>query len=223
MYSIQDLPTTKSLTYMIWSILISDRKLVWDFHMPGVLVAVGIQFTTTCILFAGALIRNLPNDKILVGLPMSMIWGNTHVKWGNITQSDNLRITSDKQEWYWSRRLNPVPHHLAKIQATASLRHSVLTLACKPILVVTVTSVGTSFKSTINVILYVADFKYATLFNLVHDNFPHNNQKTSITESKNWWKNHVTMYNTLTSRAKALSVWQLSYWLWSCQNIHGSH
>jgi hypothetical protein len=48
--------------------------------MPGVLVAVGIQFTTTCILFAEALIWNLAMDKIFLRLPISMVWGNTHVE-----------------------------------------------------------------------------------------------------------------------------------------------
>jgi hypothetical protein len=79
MYSIPTLPRTKLLAHQVWAIWFTVRTWFGDCNMPGVLVAdamgIGITFTPV----ATAMICKLLTEKVVKGLPLSMLWGNTMV------------------------------------------------------------------------------------------------------------------------------------------------
>jgi len=76
-YSIRGLPRTTCLPHQICAILFIVRRWVWDEDMAGVLVAdemcLGKIFTSV----AAAMHCKLVTVKVEMGLPLSILWGNT--------------------------------------------------------------------------------------------------------------------------------------------------
>jgi len=98
MYSIPILPRTKFLVHQVWAIWFNVRTWFGDCNMPGVLVAdemgIGITFTSV----ATAMICKLPTEKLVNGLPLSMLWGNTMEVWMNMAKNKLSRIICEAQE-----------------------------------------------------------------------------------------------------------------------------
>jgi len=114
-YSIPGLPGTKFLAHQVWSIWLIVNRCVWDSDMPGVLVADEMDYSKTFTSVAAAMICKLLTEKVVMGLPLSILWGNTLDKWVNMAQNNFPRIISDKWEWYPLWRQNSVPCHLSEI------------------------------------------------------------------------------------------------------------
>jgi len=98
-YSIPGLPGTKFLVHQVQAIWFIVRMWVWDSDMPGARVADEMGFGKTFTSVAAAMICNLLTEKNVMGLPLSILWGNTLEEWVNLAQIDFPEMISDEQEW----------------------------------------------------------------------------------------------------------------------------
>ena len=82
----------------------------------GALVAdeMGVGKTFTSV--AAAMICTLLTEKVVMGLPLSIMWGNTIDMWVHVAQSDYPVIIGEEPEWYPSRRQHSLPYCLIEIQ-----------------------------------------------------------------------------------------------------------
>jgi hypothetical protein len=80
-YSIPGLPTTQSLVHQVWSILFIVGRWVWDGDMPGALVADKMGLGKTFSSVAAAMPCKLVTEKVVMGLPLYILWGNTIEEW----------------------------------------------------------------------------------------------------------------------------------------------
>jgi hypothetical protein len=76
-YSIPGLPGTKFLAHQVCAIWFIMRRWVWDPDMPGVLVADEMGLGKTFTLVAAAMLCKLVTEKVVMGLPLSILQGNT--------------------------------------------------------------------------------------------------------------------------------------------------
>jgi len=76
-YSIPGLPGMKFLAHQVWAIWFIVRKWVWDSDMPGVLVADEMGLGKTFTSVAAAMICKLLTEKVVMGLPLLILWRNT--------------------------------------------------------------------------------------------------------------------------------------------------
>jgi len=83
-YSIPGLPGTKFLGHQVWAIWFIVRRWVWDVDMPGALVADEMGLGKTFTSVAAAMICKLLTEKVVMGLPLSILWGNTLDEWVNM-------------------------------------------------------------------------------------------------------------------------------------------
>jgi hypothetical protein len=214
-YSIPGLPGTKFLVHQVWTIWFIVRRWVWDTDMPGVLVEDEMGLGNIFTSVAAAMLCKLVKEKVVMGLRLSILWGNMVEVLVNLAQNDFPGIISDEQEWYPLPRQNSAPRPLYEIQSTPPQGHPSLTSAFEPILVLTIRGVAERFKSVIDKMTHGTDFK---LINLLHEenaNLTHEDLNTSINAPENRWNIHHVSYDTLTSRAKPSSNGQLSYCSWS--------
>jgi len=86
--------------------------------MPGALVADEMGLGRIFTSVAAAMICKLLTEKVDMGLPLSILWGNTCEEWVNMAQNNYHRIMCEEREWYPLQRLNFVPHRLLVVQTT---------------------------------------------------------------------------------------------------------
>jgi len=127
----------------------------------------------------------LPTEKVVMRLPLPILWWNTHEEWVNLVQYDFLRIIGDERVWYPWQRHNSVLRGLSEIQSTPPQAQPVLSSAFEPILVVTMPRVAETFKSVIDEMIYATDFKLINLLHLENANLTHENPNCSIDEPEN--------------------------------------
>jgi hypothetical protein len=77
MYSIPGLLGTKFLAHQVWAIWFIVRRWVWDSDMPGALVPDEMGLGKTFTSVAAAMICKLLTEKVVMGLPLLILWGNT--------------------------------------------------------------------------------------------------------------------------------------------------
>ena len=82
--SIPGLPGTRFLVHQVWAIWFIVRRWVWDADMPGALVVDEMGLGKTFPPVAAALISKLLTEKVVMGLPLSILWGNTLAEWVNL-------------------------------------------------------------------------------------------------------------------------------------------
>jgi len=210
-YSISGLPGTKFLAHQVWAIWFIVRRWVWNADMRGVLVADEMGLGKTFTSVAAAMLCQLVTEKVVMGLPLSILWGNTLEEWVILANNDFPGIVGEEREWYLLQRLNSVPRRLLEIQSTPPHGHPALISALEPILVVTMPRVAETFKSVIDEMTHGTDFKLVNLLHADNANVTHEDLNTSIDEPDNRWNIHLVSYDTLTSRAKRSSNGQLSY------------
>jgi len=117
-YSIPGLPGTKFLAHQVWATWFIVRRWVWDADMPGALVADEMGLGKTFTSVAAAMLCKLETDKVVMGLPLSILWGNTLEEWVILAHNDFPSIVGEEWEWYLLQRLNSVPRRLLEIQTT---------------------------------------------------------------------------------------------------------
>jgi len=76
-YSIPGVPGTKFLAHHVWAIWFIVRRWIWDADMPGALLADEIGLGKTFTSVAAAMICKLVTEKVVMELPLSIVWGNT--------------------------------------------------------------------------------------------------------------------------------------------------
>jgi SNF2 family DNA or RNA helicase len=72
------------------------RRWVWDTDMPGALVADEMGLGKTFTSVAAAMLCKLVTEKVVMGLPLSILWGITLEEWVNLAQNDfpGLSVTN---------------------------------------------------------------------------------------------------------------------------------
>jgi len=155
--------------------------------MPGALVADEMGLGKTFTLVAAAMLCKLVTEKVVMGLPLSILWGNTLEEWVILVHNDYPGIVGEERKWYPLLRLKSVPSRLLAMQSTPHHGHPVLISALEPILVVTMPGVAENFKRVIEEMPHGTDFK---LVNLLH--------------SENC-KSHI--------RGSELKYWQAGKWM----------
>jgi len=150
-----------------------------------------------------------------MGLPLSIIWGNTLEEWVILTHDDFPGIVDEEWGLYPFQRLNSVSCSLFEIQSTPPNGHPSLISALEPILIITMPGVAETFKSVIDEMTHGTNFKLVNSLHAENVNLTHEDLKTSIYEPENPWNIHLVSYDTLASRAKPSSNGQLSYCAWS--------
>jgi hypothetical protein len=141
-YSIPGLPGTKFLAHQVWAIWFIVRRWVWVADMPGALVADEMCLGTIFTSVAAAMRCRLLTEKVVMGLPLSILWGNTLGEWVILAHNDFPAIVGEEREWYPLQRLNSVPRRLLGIQTTPPHGDPALISAHEPILVVTMPGVA---------------------------------------------------------------------------------
>jgi hypothetical protein len=141
---------TTFLAHQLWAIWLIVRRWVWDADMPGALVAdeMGLGKNSTSI--AAAMLCKLVTEKVVMGLPLSILWGNTLQEWVILAHNVFPCIVGEEREWYPLQRLNSVPLHLLEIQKTPPHGHLGRISAHERILVVIMPGVVENFKSVID-------------------------------------------------------------------------
>jgi hypothetical protein len=76
-YSIQGLLGTRFLAHQVWAIWVIVKRWVWDANMPGALVVDEIGLGKTFTSVAAAILCKLVTEKVVMGLPLSILWWNT--------------------------------------------------------------------------------------------------------------------------------------------------
>jgi SNF2 family DNA or RNA helicase len=116
-----------------------------------------------------------------------------------------------------------VPRRLLEIQTTPPHGHPALISAHEPILVVTMRGVAETFKTDIDEMIHVTNFKLVNLLHTENANLTHEDLNTSLDEPENRWNIRLVSYDTLRSRAKPSSNGQLSHCSWSFGIFDESH
>ena len=222
-YSMRGLPGMNFRARQAWAIWLIVRRWIWDADMPGSLVAeeMGLEKTSTSV--ATAMISKLLTEKVVMGLRLLIVRGNTLDAWVNIVQNDFPGVIGEERDWYPLRRHNSVPFCLMEIQNTPPQGHPALTSAHEPILVVTMTGVAETSKSVIDEMTFATDITLINLLNAENANLTHKDMNTSLDEPENRWNIHLVLYDTITSRAKRSSNGQLSHCSWSIGIFDESH
>jgi SNF2 family DNA or RNA helicase len=191
--------------------------------MPAALVADEMGLGKTFTSVAAAMICKLPTEKVIMGLPLSILRGNTLEEWVILEDNDFPGIVGEERESYPLQRLNSVPHRLLEIQATPPHRHPALISGHEPILVVTMPGVVQTFKTVTDEMTLGTDIKLVNLLLAKNANLTHKDLNTSIDKPENRWNIHLVSYDTLTSRAKLSSNGRLSHCAWSFGIFDESH
>jgi len=181
----------------------------------------GLGKTFTSV--AAAMICKLVTEKAGMGLPLSIVWGNTLEEWVTLAHNHFPCIVGEERQWYPLQKWNSVPCCLLEILTTPPHGHPALVSALEPILVVTMPGVAETFKTVIDGMTHGTDFKLVNLSHTKNANLTHHDLNTSIDEPENPWNIHLASYDTLTSRAKPSSNGQLSYCAWSFGIFDESH
>jgi len=222
-YSIPGLPGTTFLVHQVWAIWFIVRRWVWDTDMPGALVVDEMGLGKTFTSVAVAMLCKLVTEKVEMGLPLSILWGNTLEEWVDLAQNNFPGIIGDEREWYPLQRQNSVPRRLLGIQSTPPQGYPALTSAVEPILVVTMPGVAQMMNSVINDMTYGTTFKLINLLNAENGNLTQEDLNTSIDEPEIRWNIDLVLYDTSTSRAKPSCNGQLSHCSWSFGSFDESH
>jgi hypothetical protein len=210
-YSIPGLRGTQCLAHQVWAIWFIVRRWVWVADMPGVLVADEMGLGKTFTSVAAAMICKLLTEKIVMGLQLYILWGNTFEEWVILADNDFPGVVDEEREWYLLQISNSVPHRLLEIQTTPPHRHPALTSAHERIVVVTMPEVAETFKTVINETTHGTDLKLVNLLLAENANLTHQDLCPSIDKPENRWNIHLVPYDTLTSRAKPSINGRLSH------------
>jgi hypothetical protein len=222
-YLILGLPVTKFLVDQDWAIWFIVRRWVSDTDMPGALVADEMGLGKTFTLVAAVMHSKLVTEKVVMGLPLSILWENTLKEWVHLIQNDFPRSIGDEREWYPLQRQSSVVHRLSEIPSTPLPGHPVLTSAVELILVVTMPGVAETLKSLIYQMTHGTDFKLMNLMHAENVHLTHEDLNTSIDEPEDRWNIHLLPYDTLTWSAKLPSNGRLSHYSWSYGIFDKSH
>jgi hypothetical protein len=108
-YSITGLPGTKFLAHKVCVMWFIVRRWVSDTDIPEALAADKMGLRMTCTSVAAAILCKLATEKVVMGLSLSILWGNMLEDADNLAQKNFPTILGDEREWYPLRRQNSMP------------------------------------------------------------------------------------------------------------------
>jgi len=94
------LPGTMFLAHQVWAIWFIVRRWVWDADMPEALVADEMGLGKTFTTIAAAMLCKMVTEKVVMGLPLSILWGNTLEEWVILAHNDFPGIVSEERKRY---------------------------------------------------------------------------------------------------------------------------
>jgi hypothetical protein len=118
----------------------------------------GLRKTFTSV--AAAMLCKLLTDKLLMGLPLSILWANTLEEGVILAYNDFSSIVGEEREWYPVKRLNSVSRVPLEIQSTPPHWHRKLISELEPIRVVTMSVVSESIKIVIKEKTHPTNFQF---------------------------------------------------------------
>ena len=77
-------------------------------------MGLGKTFTSVAV----AMLCKFPTEIVVMGLPLSIVWGNTLEEWLILVHNDFPGIVGDEREWNPLQMLDCVPRHLFEIKTT---------------------------------------------------------------------------------------------------------
>ena len=191
--------------------------------MPGALVADEMRLGKAISSVAVAMLSKLVTEKVVMGLPLSTLWGNTLEEWVILAHNDFPSIVGDVRKWYPLQRLNSVSRGLLEFQSPPPHGHPALISALQPILMVTVPGVAETIKSVIYEMTHGTDFKLINIVHAENVNLTHEDLYTSTDAPENPWNVHIVSYETSTCGGKRASNGQLSNCSWSFEIFDENH
>jgi len=138
----------------------------------------GLGKTFTSV--AAAMLCKLVTEKVVMRLPLSIVWGNTLEEWVILAHYNFPSIVGEEWEWYSLQRLNSVPRPLLEIQLTPRHGDPALISALEAILEETMPGVAETFKSVIEEKTHGTDFKPVNLLHAENANLSNEDLNTSI-------------------------------------------
>jgi hypothetical protein len=160
---------------------------------------------------AAARICKLLTEQVVMGLPLSILWGNTFDEWVNLTEDDIPVVIGNERTSYLFRRNHSIPRHFSEIQSTPLQGHSAQPSAFEIILLVTTPGDAEMLKRAIDKMTDGTDFKLINMWHVDNANRTHYNLNASIDEPDNRWNIDHVPYTILTLRAKFSYHGQLSH------------
>jgi hypothetical protein len=148
--------------------------------MPGALVVDEMGLGTTFTSIVGAMLCKLVTKIVVMGSPLSILWGNTIEERAMLVDNNFPGIVGEELEWYPLQRLNSVLCRPLEIQTTPPHGHPALILAHEPILVVTMPGVAETLKTVIHEKTYAINFILVKLLHPKTANATYEDLKTSI-------------------------------------------
>ena len=131
------------------------------------------------------MICKLLTEKLVMGLPLSILWGNTFPEGVDMVRNKFPGIIGEEREWCPQQRQNSMSLRLIETQKTPPQGHPALTSALDPILVVTMPGVAEMFKSVIDEMTFATHFKLINLLHAENVNLTHEDLNTSLDEPEN--------------------------------------
>jgi hypothetical protein len=159
-------------------------RWLWDADMLGALVVDKTGLGKTFNLVAAEMICKLLTEKVVMGLPLAFVWGNTLSEWVNMVQNDFLGTISEERNWYLLQRHCSVPRHLIEIQISPPQGYPALTSTLEPILLVIMPRVTETLPSIIDKMTHETDFKLINLLQAENVNL-HKDLNTSCDQPEN--------------------------------------
>jgi len=144
-------------------------------------MGLGKTFTSVAV----AMICKLLTERVVIGLPLTIVWGNTLAERLNMVQNNFPGIIGKERERYPLWRHNAVPCCLIEIQKTPQQGHAVLISALKCILVVRMPRDAETFKIVIDEMTYATNFKPLNLLHAEDANLTYEDLNTSLDEPEN--------------------------------------
>jgi hypothetical protein len=110
----------KFLVQNVLATWVIARRWVRDADMPGALVSDEMGLGKTFTSVAAAMICKLLTEKVVMGLPLWILWVNTLAEWVNMVQNDFPGIIGEHQERDPLWRHNSVPHRIIEMQKNST-------------------------------------------------------------------------------------------------------
>jgi len=207
----------------------SEQNCLWWGDGFGIQICQEGRWQTKLVLgkiftsMAAAVICKLLTKNVVVGLPLSTLWGNTLEQWVHMAQKDYLSIISEECERDPLRRLNSVPLHCLEVPTIPPLGYLAHTLALEWIPVIPLRKVAETFMTVIHNTKYGTDLKFGHSFEADNADHTHRRLKMNIDKPKYRGNSHIVLYDMLESRPKPSSNDQLLQWSWRfgiCDKCH---
>jgi len=189
----------------VWHHRFGSSGLLWEGGFGAIMrgapvadeMGIGKTFTSVAV----AMLCKFVTEKVVIGLPLSIVWGNTLEEWVILLLNDCPGIVGQEQEWYLLQRLNSVPCCLLETQTPPPHGYPAHVPALELILVATMPGLGDTIKTVINESTHGTEFELVNLLHTNNINLTQENLKCCIDMPENGWNIHLVSYDTLQSRA----------------------